>query len=714
MDDWVKSSVGGEKTDQSFSGKPLNPSWVYQPLPLSQVSPDCSSLPGPPGHLRSLQSCCLSSISSNVHLFSPESFSTLPTTLKRKILHRVISDRGYDFRPTPRDTDTETDESIVEDDGPSHDARPDAATLWSYSVTVDPELHLPNAQIHNLSTDHILSTRIDNLLADISRAGHTQSHQHPLIEVPKMFRFLSRGHFSLLTTLHIDGVQAKMDDSTLQHLRWCPHLTLLWTKNCDISDYGLRLLASSLELSKETDRGPRRLRGWFMQGCRKVSDAALKTLARWPGLVVLDVRDTSCTSASRQIVNTQYRRFFPQHARDFQPCTPGLKAIFSSRSDPAQILDALCSTLVKPSVTDPSSCSRWWLGLHVVSSSQPLRPEWLPDPRVDEHVPTASSSQSRTYRGDGIGQIYGKHVYHVEDKAQTYRANLQTAMRLQYEDEGLSKREKPWWEVLAGAKRKSKWEQWDDKKKPQKLLKGFKMPKGGRAWDEASRVAIARGQIPGGLAANSDDKSRAFVTGNGSATWKRDHDPELIEGDEALMLVRMVDDSWESLEWTKARVSSVAGPSTPALRTKRMEADSSIVYTGSQVSSGPPSAQPLRTGFFAPSQSQSPRISCSQMPTQYSSAGAVNPFRKAPKDHPGIRPMTEARKFTDYTVQLMSSSDLSSDPIGPLSSSPPNIKLDPDDLSFGNAPVKRCFGGANSLDEPKKRRGMKMFSGRVV
>ena len=284
-------------------------------------------------------------ISANFHLFTPHSFSTLPTHLVRRILHRVAAERNYDFTPTPRVpttlstvTNGDTFKSMSEicndfeaqeiNDGPSHTPRPDAATLWTYSATVDPELHLPNDSYLNLASDHVLSLPIDRTLQTIPPQAGSSTSSHPLVELPKIFddhhkakatnedsqaspitspslsSISSRSaiRFQLLTTLHIDGISGNVDDISLQNLKWCTHLTALWTRKCNITDYGVRLLASSLELpgpiihastSSQSSsvsaegRGLRRLRAWFLPGCYKVTDKSLKSFARWPGLVLL-------------------------------------------------------------------------------------------------------------------------------------------------------------------------------------------------------------------------------------------------------------------------------------------------------------------------------------------------------------------------------------------------------------------------------------------
>ena len=168
----------------------------------------------------------------------------------------------------------------------------------------------------------------------------------------------------------------------------------------------------------------------------------------------------------------------------FRACTSGLKPLFSARSTPPQILDALCTTLIKPPGRPAEDAAdRWWLGLHVVSTRQPLRAEWLPggleaEPEGPRTV-YDKYRQKRAYRGDGIGRVWGTDLSRLKDDAGMYRADLKTAMRIEAEEEGLSHRDKPWWEVEKELKRRNKGKSpwgstWADSGKTKKELKGWK------------------------------------------------------------------------------------------------------------------------------------------------------------------------------------------------------------------------------------------------
>ena len=96
----------------------------------------------------------------------------------------------------------------------------------------------------------------------------------------------------MLTTLTLDGVDNVVTDSTVLALKWCTHLTALWMKGCQVSDAGVRLLASSLHLpgnarSVDEGRGMWRLRAWSLRGCMGLTDRSMRSFARWPGIVLL-------------------------------------------------------------------------------------------------------------------------------------------------------------------------------------------------------------------------------------------------------------------------------------------------------------------------------------------------------------------------------------------------------------------------------------------
>ena len=345
-------------------------------------------------------------------------------------------------------------------------------------------------------------------------------------------------------------------------------------------------------------------------------------------------------------------------------------------------------------------------------------------------------TQNKAYRGDGIGRIFGGDVFRLEDKARDYRYRLNTALRMQAEAEGLTERTPGYWETLnKGKKKESKWAKWEDKKKPEKLLKGYKMPNRGARWGERDQDEIASGRIPtGSAAAGADERSRAFVMGGQG----KQEGPEEIKGDKALMLVRMVDDNWEDLQWATKAISTVsmAGPSKVATVRKRIDVDLiDPLALGSQLSQGPRPSQ-LPRGPFTPFQAMRTATpsqdlgAWSEVDVKPSSQSLrpANPFRQTGRLTSGLRPLIPSAagratiKDEPISPFMSSSSDSMSDPLDTVFSSPVDVKheLPPtpssakfeDELSFSSAPVKRRFGGGDSGAE-KKRRRMKMFSGRA-
>lgn len=220
--------------------------WALSPLPLRQVRPDYTS-PASSG-VRTLASCCLSAISEQFDQFPLSSFSTLPPHLIRRILQRARADRNYD---------DDTSEQI--------NTHPDETTIWAIQA-----MYLP-AQ----TNDHTLGLPSAHLLRHM--------YEHPLTVLPTLPGHSSQYRF--LTTLRLDVSDGMIDDSNIVNLKWCTHLTALWTTSCSITDYGIALLASALELPGR--KGMCRLRAWSLARCRGITDKSMRSLARFPGLVML-------------------------------------------------------------------------------------------------------------------------------------------------------------------------------------------------------------------------------------------------------------------------------------------------------------------------------------------------------------------------------------------------------------------------------------------
>jgi len=155
--------------------------------------------------------------------------------------------------------------------------RPDEGTIWALHALSDPEgagpltLALPMG----VALTHFHPDPVGN------RA------EHPFLSLPKLHAQLQpKSGIELLTSLTVDS----LDDAGLLALKWCTHLSLLRTDGCGITENGIRLAASALELpgtGKGEGKGMWRLRGWYARGCLALGDRSMKSLARWPGLVLL-------------------------------------------------------------------------------------------------------------------------------------------------------------------------------------------------------------------------------------------------------------------------------------------------------------------------------------------------------------------------------------------------------------------------------------------
>jgi hypothetical protein len=202
-----------------------------------------------------LASCALTSISLNFDQFSLSSFSDLPPHLIRRIIARVRADRNYDTQSDRINT------------------HPDETTIWAVQA-----LYLPSE-----AEDHTLG------LPSVHLLSHMQGHPMTLLPVQDIsddFRTLSMPtNFRFLTTLTLDVSDGQIDDRSVQSLRWCTHLTVLWMRGLAITDYGITLLASALELPGL--KGMCRLRAWSLLRCKGITDKSMKTFAKFPGLIML-------------------------------------------------------------------------------------------------------------------------------------------------------------------------------------------------------------------------------------------------------------------------------------------------------------------------------------------------------------------------------------------------------------------------------------------
>jgi hypothetical protein len=117
-------------------------------------------------------------------------------------------------------------------------------------------------------------------------------YQHPLTLLPTydiapdpLSLALEPAKFRFLTTLKLDPSEGVIDDRNIQSLKWCSHLTALWMLSTSVTDYGITLLASALELPG--DKGMCRLRAWSVARSKGITDKSMKAFAKFPGLVML-------------------------------------------------------------------------------------------------------------------------------------------------------------------------------------------------------------------------------------------------------------------------------------------------------------------------------------------------------------------------------------------------------------------------------------------
>ena len=83
----------------------------------------------------------------------------------------------------------------------------------------------------------------------------------------------------------MDASEGVINDRNIQSLKWCTHLTALWMLGTSVTDYGITLLASALELPG--GKGMCRLRAWSVARSKGVTDKSMKAFAKFPGLVML-------------------------------------------------------------------------------------------------------------------------------------------------------------------------------------------------------------------------------------------------------------------------------------------------------------------------------------------------------------------------------------------------------------------------------------------
>ncbi|KAK8844018.1 hypothetical protein IAR55_006811 [Kwoniella newhampshirensis] len=718
MEDYIKSGFGGEATDTTIAITQNKPIWHLAPLPLNQVQTSYEQNPLSRGPTRTLHSHCLDSISRNFHQYTPDSFIGLSPILIKRIMSRVRADRGYD-----------------EAQMGGRAFNPDEATIWAFQALSDPEDAEPSFN---------LAVPMSSTLPHLAPNSMSRYPEHPFVELPKLYASLQPSTLiSLLTTLSLDGMDEIVNDQNVLTLKWCTHLTALWMKGSRVTDAAIRLLASALELPGEEDpkqgRGMWRLRMWSLAGCMSVSDRSMKSIARWPGLVMLDVRDTSCTSSGIDVFNRFSQSVFSNRNADFQPCTDGLLPLFRRNIAPSEILDNLCLSLLKlPTSASSSSPTRSHISFHLSPTTRPFPNRYLPEPpflpnnqRNDWRSRTENPTSQSVYRGNGIGQIYGTSVSRVTDEVRSFRDNVKTAFKIQGEKEAFErmtpaeKRKK----TMAEKKEREEWKRKD------------------RDWYKSGPGTTSRGGNAGkifkdskGRGKDANERSKQFVKGAVRQGGHDEHEDEDVADDERkLMMVRMVDDHWEKMQWTvggpgpQQSSPASAGLTWPKIQKASKASDLLDDIIGTTKRSTSFAASPS-TNMFRPTLTPKPAPS----PTATSNAPSSSPLGSSLVPPKRGNPFKQTRRSSSGGVRPLAASSQSSQRpnLSPSSQPPQSIigespssspfatrpatvssksekKWDDDDgLSFSSTSRKRTFGAGGGSDHSVelKRRGMKMFS----
>ncbi|WVR09013.1 hypothetical protein IAU60_006073 [Kwoniella sp. DSM 27419] len=366
--------------------------------------------------------------------------------------------------------------------------------------------------------------------------------EHPLVELPKLYSTLHAvSPISLLTSLTLDGMDGVVNDYAIISLKWCTHLTALWMKGCRVTDEGIRLLASALELPGEKPsvegKGMWRLRSWSVAGCKGISDRSAKVFARWPGLVMLDIRDTSCTSAAIQVFNTMSHQLFSGSNANFQPCTDGLLKLFATNVPAATLLDSLRLSLLKSSSrTIHREDERNHIALHVTPSHRPIPPNWLPGDLPKTGVSRKDVRFERQYNDGsiylphGIGQIYVTGAAPSTDEESDSDRSFDTG---------------EWW-----------CSEPEDDTEDDTGSDRLSTSGSDESSDDASCQTIEENEaveLLKPISPDADARSKAFVKG---ATRVISTSQRLLSEDvREVMLVRMVNQRWDKLSWAKHGVS---------------------------------------------------------------------------------------------------------------------------------------------------------------
>ncbi|KAL1407556.1 hypothetical protein Q8F55_006989 [Vanrija albida] len=569
MSDFIKSGLGGEATDTALASidasKPL---WRLRPLPLSQVNAQAATTARAAGRADSLQSCCLTVISRSFDEYEPSVLAELPPRLVQRVMARVESDRKYT-----------TDSAVSE-------RRPDEATIWAYGALADPEGTRDSAPSHTLALPPLYMLlqlpRNELLVGD---------EDYPLTAVPKLYASLHpQPRVSLLTTLTLTGMDAIVTDHTVQNLKWLTHLTVLWMRGCKhVTDEGIKRLTWSLVLPGDGDeseaRGMWRLRAWYLPGCTGVSDRAMASFAKWPGLSLLVTEEIGS-----DIFNRQSQGVFGGLQPDMSSCTDGLRGLFTAEP-PDAVLGKLARTLLKPDLPESTHAQRH-LALHIVQTIHYPSQQWLHNP-LEEGVKVKAFSGMGAYRGD-VGTVYGKNATLIKDEAKELRKRAQVAHELQTKDDLDDRRAAageafiPWREKEAIERIMSSRQFYQDLKDSRKKVQTD--IRAGRTGPEYKNHHQKGGFFREDDGA--DARSKSFVAG-GKRRAAAAAAADVDDGDETtLMLVRMVHPQWARLQHASARAAAEgfnAGAVKLAARKAKVAVDLSagleLPSSSSQVSS---------------------------------------------------------------------------------------------------------------------------------
>ncbi|WWC63979.1 uncharacterized protein I303_106585 [Kwoniella dejecticola CBS 10117] len=733
MEDFVKTGLGAVESDAVIRSIVQKPIWHLVPLPISQINPSATKPLFIRGQIPTLKSSCLSVASKNLHLYTVELFKAIPPVFIQRIISRIRNDRQYED-----DFTAYTEHSTY---------NPDEGTIWALSALLDPEGTLEkNAGSFQLSLPQ------ESVLNHLTPNNLLKYPDHPLVELPKLYNTLhTSSNVSLLTSLTLDGMDEFVNDHNIQPLKYCTNLTALWFKRCRITDMGVRLLTSSLELpeqGKSNGRGLCKLRSWGVGGCRGISDKSMNSFARYPGLVMLDIRETSCTSSAIDIFNRVSQNLFSEQNPDFQPCTDGLLDLFTRNTTSADIVDQLCLTLIRlPHASETESKAH--VSLNIVPSHRPLDPRYLPE--SSRTISTDGSPLRRTweapdaktvYRGNGVGQIYGTSVSRVDNEVKDFRERRKLAIELT-EKENQAIREAEAYEQMgsnerrAFTRRKNKElkedREWNWK---YKYGKTDEEDRTGAYKKAGSKTYKQRGKK------GDAERSKSFVMGNKGQQVLIDR---VAKDDRSLMLVRMVNDDWENLKWTVNTGSTgfaknldgtgtgTAKKAAPgfALSQSKMKASNLvedllsttmtvISPSQSQPQSQSQSQSPSRsqshsrsTYSFSQSQSSSTFNSSQdtpQRPSQGSISSSPLPFSSS-QDGPkrNANPFkSQKTKSNAMGVRPLSASSSSSTLIRPLSASQPN-----NDSTIARSPFANSGISGNPFNQSINRNSSSQPSGDV-